>query len=129
MDTIGDFLTNIRNAVTAGKDICEVAAFKMRVRIAEILKDNGFISGFEIREVRKGVRVLSMHLKYVKGKAAIEGIVRCSKPGCRVYVNADEIPCVYNNLGMSILSTSHGVMSGNKAREMHVGGELLCKVW
>lgn len=129
MDTIGDFLTNIRNASRAGKAVCEVAAFGMRERIAKILKDNGFIGGYDIREVRKGVRVLSVYLKYVRGRSVISEIVRCSRPGCRFYLKAIDIPSVCNNLGMAVLSTSRGVMSGGSAREMHVGGELLFKVW
>lgn len=129
MDTIGDFLTNIRNAASAGKYTCEVSAHRMRINIADILKENGFISGYDIREVRDGVPVLSVYLKYVKGRSVITGIERCSRPGCRMYVSTDRIPCVYNNLGMSVLSTSRGVMSGSRAREMHIGGELLFKVW
>lgn len=129
MDTIGDFLTIIRNAISARKCSCEVAASKMRLSIAETLKKHGYISGYVVTEVRKGVKVLSVDLKYVKGCPAITGLCRWSRPGRRLYASAERIPVIYNNLGISIVSTSKGVMSGSEAKAQKVGGELLCKVW
>lgn len=129
MDVIGDFLTVIRNASAAHKATCVVPASNIRVCIADVLKKYGFIQGYEVSEVRPGVKELSISLKYVKGCAAISGIVRCSRPGCRLYCDCDSIPCVMNNLGMCILTTPKGVLAGSDAAQSHVGGELLCKVW
>ncbi|MDR0417942.1 MAG: 30S ribosomal protein S8 [Puniceicoccales bacterium] len=129
MDTIGDFLTVIRNASTAKKQNCSVCASNIRVDLAGVLKKNGFIRGYSVSEIRPGVKEISLQLKYVRGVPAITGVVRCSRPGCRLYCSCDEIPNVYNNLGICILTTSKGILSGSDAKHNHVGGELLCKVW
>jgi small subunit ribosomal protein S8 len=129
MDTIGDFLTIIRNASVAKKPSCSAAASNMRAHLADVLKKNGFIRDYFVSEVRPGVKEISLQLKYVRGVPAITGVVRCSRPGCRLYYDCGAIPNVYNNLGMCILTTSKGVLSGSDAKQNHVGGELLCKVW
>ncbi|MDR2735653.1 MAG: 30S ribosomal protein S8 [Puniceicoccales bacterium] len=129
MDTVGDFLTAIRNASAAGKESCVFPFSKMRESIAAILKANGYIADCFKINTEKGVLMLKVCIKYVKDKPAIVELMRCSKPGCRIYFGAKSIPPVINGLGMSILSTSKGVMSNREAFRLNVGGELLCKVW
>jgi small subunit ribosomal protein S8 len=129
MDTIGDFLTIIRNASVAKKQTCSTAASNMRINLAGVLKKNGFIRDYSVSELRPGIREIVLQLKYVRGIPAITGVVRCSRPGCRLYYDCSAIPNVYNNLGICILTTPKGILSGSDAKQIHVGGELLCKVW
>ncbi|MDR1366478.1 MAG: 30S ribosomal protein S8 [Puniceicoccales bacterium] len=129
MDTIGDFLTVIRNASTAKKQSCSVFASNTRIDLSNVLKKNGFIRDYSVGEIRPGVKEISLQLKYVRGTPAITGVVRCSRPGCRLYYSCDAIPNVYNNLGICILTTPKGILSSSDAKQNHVGGELLCKVW
>ncbi|OQA57493.1 MAG: 30S ribosomal protein S8 [Candidatus Omnitrophica bacterium ADurb.Bin277] len=129
-DFIGDFLTCIRNAAQAKKDKLTVPASSMTVRIAEILKEEGFVENVKpFAEGQK--RFARIHMKYVGGgkKAAIQGIRRVSKPGIRCYVGFNKIPKVQGGLGIAILSTSRGVMTDRQARESKIGGEIICKVW
>ena len=128
-DTIGDFLTQIRNAAGAGKPSVTIPGSKLTLEIAHILKEEGFVESYKLIEegTRRFVRV---HLKYVKGKQpAIQALVRVSKPGLRRYFNCQKIPRVLGGLGVAILSTSKGVMTDREARAQKIGGELLCKVW
>ena len=128
-DPVADFLTQIRNASRAGKQSVTIPASKLTLKIAEILKREGFIENFKAGEegVKRFVRV---HLKYVKGKqSAIQSLIRISKPGLRQYVNSGEVPRVLGGLGVAILSTSKGIITDREARTQKVGGELLCKVW
>ncbi|MGE9294195.1 MAG: 30S ribosomal protein S8 [Puniceicoccales bacterium] len=128
-DTIGDFLTTLRNASAAGKDTCTVRYSKLRAGIAQILLRDGYIS--DVREVEeiKGQRNLEITLKYVDDAAAIVGIERFSTPGRRLYAKYTEIPRVLGGLGTSILTTSKGILSDRDARREKVGGEVICKVW
>ena len=128
-DPIADMLTRIRNGVTAKHDSVSMPASKIKLAIAKVLKDEGFIRDFEV--VGEGSRpVLTVHLVYVGRKEPIlNGIRRVSKPGLRVYVQKREIPRVLGGLGVAILSTPEGVMSGQVARQKNVGGEVLCYVW
>lgn len=128
-DPVADFLTRIRNASSGGKARVTTPASKLNVRITEILKEEGFIENFKVTE--EGIKkVIRIHLKYASGKRpVIQSLVRVSKPGLRYYVGTQEIPRVLGGLGVSILSTSKGVMSDRKARAEKIGGELLCKVW
>ena len=128
-DTIGDFLTIIRNASMAKKDICTAQLSKMRLSIAQILKKEGFISDYSEEENEKGFKQINLHLKYVNSVPAITGIERHSTPGRRLYYGVREIPRVLGGLGVAILTTSKGVMRARDAREQGVGGELICKVW
>lgn len=127
-DPIGDFLTRIRNASRARKEKLTVPASKMTVRIAEILKQEGYIDNFKCiqDEAKKSVRI---HLKYVNKKPAIQQVARISKPGIRYYVGRNSIPRVLGGLGVALLSTSKGIMTDRQARTQGIGGELLCKVW
>ncbi|MBI1978002.1 MAG: 30S ribosomal protein S8 [Candidatus Omnitrophica bacterium] len=128
-DPIADFLTQIRNAARAGKANVTLPGSKLTLKIAEILKRDGFIENFKLVE-EKPKRFIRVHLKYMKGKQpAIQSLIRISKPGIRQYVNSEEIPRVLGGLGIAILSTSKGVMTDRDARTQKVGGELLCKVW
>ena len=123
-DPIADMLTRIRNAHMALHKEVVVPKSKMKLRIAEILKEEGYIEGFE--ELDKDIKI---KLKYVDGKPAIQGLKRVSKPGRRIYVGVKEIPRVQNGLGICIVSTSRGVLEGEEARRLNVGGELICEIW
>jgi small subunit ribosomal protein S8 len=128
-DTIGDFLTIIRNASMARKGSCTTQHSKMRAAIAAILKDEGYIVDFSESEDEKGFKTIQLRLKYVKDTPAITGIERHSTPGRRLYYGVRDIPRVLGGLGVAILTTSQGVMRARDARENGVGGELVCKVW
>ena len=125
-DPIADMLTRIRNAQMTEKATCEMPSSKVKVAIARVLKDEGYIDGFKIAGEQKPV--LEIALKYYAGRPVIEKIERVSKPGLRIYRNKDAIPPVMNGLGIAIVSTSHGVMTDRKARATGVGGEVLCIV-
>ena len=128
-DPIADMLTRIRNAIMVRHDSVLIPASRMKITIAKILKEEGFISDYEV--VRsKPHRAIKIYLKYSdKKQPGISGLERVSKPGLRVYVHQREIARVYAGLGISILSTAKGVMTGQQARRLGIGGELLCYVW
>jgi len=128
-DPIADMLTRIRNANMASHEFVLLPWSKMKIAITKILKEEGFIKDYEV--IRgKPVRIIKLHLKYMdKKQPAIAGLKRVSKPGLRVYVQRSEIPRVYGGLGIAILSTSKGVMTGQKAWKQSLGGELLCYIW
>jgi small subunit ribosomal protein S8 len=128
-DPIADMLTRIRNAIMARHDNVLVPASKMKLSIARILKEEGFITDYEV--VRgKPHRSINIALRYMEdNKPAISGLKRVSKPGLRVYVQKTEIPRVYGGLGIAIVSTSKGVRTGQQAWRQGSGGELLCYVW
>jgi len=127
-DPIADMLTRIRNAGMAGKKEVSVPMSKMKSAIAEVLKSEGYIADY--KEVGEGVaKELILQLKYRNKRAVIEGIERVSKPSCRIYCGSEEIPNVRNGLGIVILSTPKGVISGRVAASEKVGGEILCKLW
>ncbi len=128
-DPVADMLTRIRNAGSAKHDTVDIPASKMKKAIAEILLEEGYIKNFQI--VDDGTQgIIRVTLKYNAGKEkAISGLRRVSKPGLRVYAGADELPRVLKGLGIAIISTSKGIMTDKKAREAHVGGEVLAFVW
>lgn len=125
-DPIADMLTRIRNAQMTERATVEMPASKVKVSIAKVLKDEGYIEGFKVAGESKPV--LEIALKYYAGRPVIEKIERVSKPGLRIYRGKDDIPRVMNGLGIAIVSTSHGVMTDRKARASGVGGEVLCIV-
>ena len=129
MDTVGDFLTVIRNAVRAHKPYCRVQFSNMRREIANLLQKEGYLASVKERTSENGLRDLDIGLKYVKGISVLNVLKRCSKPGARWYIAKEEIPNVLNGLGLCILSTSKGIMSGRQARKEGVGGELICEIW
>src|SRR4051812_12374667 len=127
-DPIADMLTRIRNASLARHDRTEMPASRMKQAVAQILKNEGYIA--DVRPSEGEGHKLTIVLKYGRDRqSALDGVKRVSRPGRRVYVRHDQIPRVFSGLGISILSTSRGVMSDRQAREQKVGGELLCEVW
>ena len=128
-DPVADMLTRIRNANSAKHDTVDVPASNMKKSIAQILLDEGYIKNFQI--VDDGTQgVIHITLKYNAGKEkVITGLRRVSKPGLRVYAGADELPKVLKGLGIAIISTSKGLLTDRKARELHIGGEVLAFVW
>lgn len=130
MDTISDMLTRIRNAIMVKHQIVQIPVTKMSLSIATILKEEGFIEEFEIYQENKQ-KYLLLSLKYIgkSRKSVINQIKRISKPGLRVYKNSKQLPKVLDDLGIAILSTSKGVMTNLKAKELGIGGEVLCYIW
>lgn len=126
-DPISDMLTRIRNAHSALLPTCDLPHSKIKADIAAVLKKEGYIAEFSVEG--KPVKTLKLKLKYNDRKAVIEGLRRISSPGLRRYVGATEIPRVRGGLGITIVSTSQGVMSGQEARKKNVGGELVCYIW
>jgi len=127
-DTVGDFLTSIRNASQANKAVITVQWSRLREGVAKILVDAGYVASARKAE-REGLPVLEVSLKYVAGVPAITSIERVSTPGRRVYAGYSSVPKVIGGMGVSILATSRGVMTDAEARRQKVGGELLAKVW
>ena len=126
-DTISDMLTRIRNASRVQLPAIEMPHSKMKESIAHILKKEGYVA--EVAVEGKGIKKLKLKLKYEGKKCVIEGLRRVSTPGLRRYVGSTEIPHVRGGLGISVLSTPQGVMTGTQARKSNLGGELLCYVW
>ena len=126
-DPIADMLTRIRNAQATEKVSVFVPSSKVKQAIAQVLKDEGYIDGFAVRD-QEGKPVIEIALKYYAGKPVIEKLERVSRPGLRIYRGRDDIPRVMNGLGVAIVSTSKGVMTDRRARETGVGGEVLCVV-
>ncbi|HEX7785180.1 MAG TPA: 30S ribosomal protein S8 [Methylomirabilota bacterium] len=128
-DPIADFLTRIRNASRAEHEKVDIPSSKLKLRMAEILKDEGFIKNFRVIEDNKQ-GTLRVYLKYGAGsEKIISGIVRVSRPGRRVYVSKDKIPSILGGMGVAILSTSAGVMTDRQVKKQHLGGEVLAYVW
>ena len=130
MDTISDMLTRIRNAHMVKHQIVQIPETKISTAIAKILKEEGFIEDFE-NYIESGRKYLLISLKYIGSsrKPVISKIQRVSKPGLRVYSNSKDLPRVLDDLGIAILSTSKGVMTNLKAKELGIGGEILCYIW
>ena len=133
-DPIADMLTRVRNAVMAGQGQVAMPSSKIKAEIAKILKDEGFVEGFEVVDDEKTTfKVLRLKIKYVgerrERRPVLSGIERVSTPGRRIYSKKTDIPRVLSGLGVAILSTPKGVMTGARARQLGVGGEILCKVW
>jgi small subunit ribosomal protein S8 len=128
-DPIADFLTRIRNALLAKHETTEIPASKLKWRLAEILKAEGYIADAQL--VGEGRhKAIRIDLKYDPGEVSvIQSLQRISKPGRRMYVTADQLPRVLNGLGIAVISTSRGVMSDRECRRLHVGGEVMCQVW
>lgn len=126
-DVIADMLTRIRNAISAKHETVEIPASNTKKAIADILLKEGYVEKVDVLEGVQGTILIT--LKYEKGNKVISGLKRVSKPGLRVYVGADDIPMVLGGLGIAILSTSKGIMTGADARKAHQGGEVLAYVW
>ena len=129
-DTIADMLTRIRNAGSAKHKTVDIPASNMKLAIAKILFDEGYIKSFEEIKEENNQGIIRITLKYTeKGKKVIDGIKRISKPGLRVYATADNMPRVLNGLGIAIISTSKGLMTDKEARKEKIGGEVLAYIW
>lgn len=130
-DPVADFLTRIRNAIKAQHRYVDVNWSKMKQTLAEILKNQGFIENYLVKVDNNGQRgIIRLFLKYTSGRRpVIQGLKRVSKPGLRKYVGHQDIPRFYGNMGLSIISTSQGVMPGAEASQRKIGGELLCLIW
>jgi small subunit ribosomal protein S8 len=128
-DPLGDMLTRIRNGQMANKSAIKAPASKLRANVLEVLRREGYIRGFETLDTGDGKSELSIELKYHNGEPVIRELRRVSKPGRRIYKGVNDLPSVYNCLGIAIVSTPRGVLSDAEAREARVGGEVLCTVF
>jgi len=133
-DPIADMLTRIRNAVMSGQAMTAMPLSKIKVEIAKILKEEGYLENFEVADgERPSQKVLRLKIKYIgerrERKPVLTDLERISRPGRRVYTKKQEIPWVLSGIGVAILSTPKGIMTGQRARQLGVGGEILCKVW
>jgi small subunit ribosomal protein S8 len=128
-DPIADMLTRIRNALMASYNSVDIPGSRMKINIAKVLKSEGFIKNFKLVDDKKQ-GIIKIYFKYDdKGIPTIDGLKRVSKPGCRIYAKRDTIPKILNGFGINILSTSKGIITDKQAREIGVGGEILCSVW
>jgi small subunit ribosomal protein S8 len=128
-DPIADMLTRIRNALGARHPKVDVPSSKLKMEVARILREEGYILNYKLVE-EGAARIIRIYLKYTPANApVISHIERVSRPGCRIYVGGTDVPRVLGGLGINILTTSHGVMTGSDARKRSVGGEILCQVW
>ena len=128
-DPVGDMITRIRNAYMRGKETVDSPCSNLRINVLEVLRDEGFIRGYSQTDFDDGKSEILIDLKYHEGESVIKEINRISKPGRRVYSSVDSMPLVRNGLGISVISTSKGVMSDKNARTNNVGGEILCVVF
>ena len=127
-DPIGDMLTRIRNALMVRKKKVVIPSSKLKVALAELLKDEGFIDDFRV-EKRSPQDVIIVSLRYYEGESVIRGLRRVSKPGRHLYVKSKEMPRVMDGLGMAVISTSQGIKSDRECRRLGIGGEILCEIW
>jgi small subunit ribosomal protein S8 len=126
-DPIAELLTRLRNAKDAQHRYVDLSSSKMKLKILEILKQNGFIENYLVNEEKHKIRIF---LRYIKNRQSIlNGLERISTPGSRVYVKSEDIPCVFNGMGVAIVSTNKGIVDGETARNLKVGGELMCTIW
>lgn len=129
-DPIADLLTRIRNAVRAGHDSVEIPGSELKARVVGILKSQGYIKGYDVEPGPTGQTRIKVALKPPQdGKLVLSGLKRISKPGLRVYVDKESVPKVLNGMGIAILTTSRGVVTDEEARNLGVGGEVLCEIW
>lgn len=128
-DPIADMLTRIRNALMASYNSVDIPGSRMKINIAKVLKSEGFIKNFKLVDDKKQ-GIIKIYFKYdEKGVPTIDGLKRVSKPGCRIYAKRDNIPKILNGFGINVLSTSKGIITDKQAREIGVGGEIICSIW
>lgn len=127
-DPVADYLTRIRNAISAGHESVNIPASRVKLEMTRILKEEGYIQNYKHQEHEKQ-GVIRILLKYVDGSSVITGLNQVSRPGRRIYCDKEKIPVVIGGLGISIVSTSRGIMTGGDCRKSGVGGEVLCKIW
>lgn len=128
-DPIADYLTRVRNALKAGEKTVDMPYSKFKEAISEIMKKSSFIEDYKIVDTEKKFKMLSVKLKYSDGESVILGLKRISRPGIRRYVKNEDIPRVRNGLGIAIVSTSKGLLTDKEARNLKVGGEIVCEIW
>lgn len=128
-DPISDFLTRIRNAQRAKRKTVDIPSSKLKMKIAEIMKNQGFISEYSLSETSNKQGNINIILKYHNNAGVIMGLERASRPGIRKYVSGDSVPKVLNGLGVAIISTSRGLLTDKEARKLGVGGEVICNIW
>lgn len=127
-DPISDMLAQIRNALLLNKESIEIPHSKMKKEISRVLKENGYLADFiEVSDDK--FKKIKLTLKYTRGKTVIQGLKRISRPGRRMYVKKDDLPYVLGGMGIAILSSSHGIITGQQARRLNTGGEVLCYIW
>jgi len=127
-DPISDMLAQIRNALLLNKESIEIPHSKIKKEISRVLKENGYLADFiEVSDDK--FKKLKLTLKYTRGKTVIQGLKRVSRPGRRTYVKKDDLPYVLGGMGIAILSSSHGIITGQQARRLNTGGEVLCYIW
>ena len=129
IDPIGDMITRIRNGQLRLLDNVKIPSSKLRVKILDVLKKEGYISNYKVNDEGKNIQSLLVYLKYNNGSPVIKEINRVSKPGRRIYAKASSIPKIQNGLGVAIVSTSKGIMTDNEARTQKIGGEIICRVF
>ncbi len=127
-DPIADYLARIRNAISAKHEKVDIPASRLKLEITKILKDEGFIQNFKVQEDNKQ-GVIRIFLKYTEGTPVITGLKQVSRPGRRMYATKDAVPKVIGGLGVSIVSTSKGIMTGEQSQKSGIGGEILCEIW
>jgi small subunit ribosomal protein S8 len=128
-DPIADMLTRIRNAQAVGHVNVVVPASQVKVAVAQVLKDQGYVTAFTLEDGEGPAKSMNVELKYYQNKPVITGLRRISKPSCRIYVKAAEVPRVRGGMGVAVISTPEGVIAGKEAKRRNVGGEVLCYVW
>jgi small subunit ribosomal protein S8 len=128
-DPVADYLLRIRNAISAKHEKVDIPASKIKLEITRILKEEGFIQNYKFQDEDKKQGTIRVFLKYSEGSPVITGLKQISKPGRRIYVHKEKIPKVVGGLGISIISTSRGIMTGDHSHRTGVGGEVLCQVW
>lgn len=127
-DPISDMLAQIRNALLLNKESIEIPHSKIKKEISRVLKENGYLADFiEVSDDK--FKKIKLTLKYTRGKTVIQGLKRISRPGRRMYVKKDDLPYVLGGMGIAILSSSHGIITGQQARRLNTGGEVLCYIW
>jgi small subunit ribosomal protein S8 len=127
-DPIADYLIRIRNAISAGHEKVDIPTSRMIVEMTRILKEDGFIANYKVQEdaIQASIRIF---LKYSDGESVITGLKQLSRPGCRIYAVSEKVPKVMGGLGVAIVSTSKGIMTGHETHKQGIGGEVLCEIW
>lgn len=127
-DPVGDYLSRIRNAIAAKHEKVDIPASRVKLELTKILKEEGFIQNYKLQEDKKQ-GAIRIFLRYTDGVSVITGLKQITKPGRRMFSRKDDVPKVFSGLGISIVSTSKGIMTGDKSQKMGVGGEVLCEIW
>ena len=128
-DPVGDYLSRIRNAISAKHEKVDIPASKVKLELTKILKEEGFIQNYKVQQEDKKQGTIRIFLRYTDGVPVITGLKQITRPGRRMFAKKEAVPKVFSGLGVSIVSTSRGIMTGDKSHKMGVGGEVLCEIW